>query len=126
MPRRGREVCGQGGQRHGQGRLQAVPQDQAAAAAAAAAAAGPTDRPADRPSDRPTKRVVGTMPMTPVVVCLSKACLLHTFNMGSGCEDAMWWYCAVSSILGLWSGLIIGYITECTLPAATTRSRRLR
>ena len=52
------------------------------------------------------------MPMTPVVVCLSKACLPHTFNMGSGCEDVMWWYCAVSNVLGLWSGLIIGYITE--------------
>ena len=24
-----------------------------------------------------------------------------------------WWYCAVSNVLGLWSGLIIGYITEC-------------
>ena len=29
MPRRGREVCGQGGQRHGQGMPQAVPQDHA-------------------------------------------------------------------------------------------------
>ena len=50
--------------------------------------------------------------MTPVVVCLSRACLPHTFNMGYGYEDVKWWYCAVSIMLGLWSGLIIGYITE--------------
>ena len=56
--------------------------------------------------------VISTIPMTPIVVCLSKACLPHTFNMGYGYEDVKWWYCAVSILLGLWTGLIIGYITE--------------
>ena len=32
--------------------------------------------------------------------------------MGYGYEDVRWWYCAVSLMLGLWSGLIIGCITE--------------
>merc|ERR1712232_807611 len=27
-------------------------------------------------------------------------------------ETVQWWYCALSIVLGLWSGLIIGYVTE--------------
>merc|ERR550525_1389236 len=30
----------------------------------------------------------------------------------SGYEDVHWTYCAISIMLGLWSGLIIGYVTE--------------
>merc|ERR550525_1853838 len=30
----------------------------------------------------------------------------------SGYDKVQWWYCAVSIMLGLWSGLIIGYVTE--------------
>merc|ERR1719169_374931 len=29
-----------------------------------------------------------------------------------GYEHVKWWYCAISINLGLWSGLIIGFITE--------------
>merc|ERR1719515_472863 len=50
--------------------------------------------------------------MTPVVYYLSKYCLPEVFSMGVGYEHVKWWYCAVSIMLGLWSGLIIGYVTE--------------
>merc|ERR1712190_545712 len=56
--------------------------------------------------------VISTVLMTPVVVLLSKYCLPEAFNMGAGYEHVKWWYCAVSIMLGLWSGLIIGYVTE--------------
>merc|ERR1719251_799960 len=50
--------------------------------------------------------------MTPVVWFLSRACLPEHFSMGVGYEAVKWWYCAMSVMLGLWSGLIIGYVTE--------------
>jgi inorganic pyrophosphatase len=56
--------------------------------------------------------VISTVLMTPVVIFLSQWCLPETFSMGTGYEEVKWWYCAVSIMLGLWSGLIIGYITE--------------
>merc|ERR1719183_1665464 len=48
--------------------------------------------------------------MTPVAVGLSYACLPTSFEFGAGVVQ--WWYCALSVCLGLWSGLIIGYMTE--------------
>merc|ERR1712084_144611 len=30
----------------------------------------------------------------------------------AGYANVQWWYCAVSIMLGLWSGLIIGFVTE--------------
>merc|ERR1712151_1111289 len=56
--------------------------------------------------------VISTVLMTPVVILLSKWCLPETFSMGPGYEEVTWWYCATSIMLGLWSGLIIGYVTE--------------
>merc|ERR1712039_1016982 len=56
--------------------------------------------------------VISTVLMTPVVVLLSQWCLPVVFSMGAGYEEVKWWYCAVSIMLGLWSGLIIGYVTE--------------
>merc|ERR1712241_507871 len=50
--------------------------------------------------------------MTPVVVWMGKMCLPETFKMDADGEDVKWWYCALSIVLGLWSGLIIGYVTE--------------
>merc|ERR1719161_3023714 len=50
--------------------------------------------------------------MTPVVLYLSKACLPDTFSMTEGGPEVKWWYCCLSIILGLWSGLLIGYVTE--------------
>merc|ERR1712137_589089 len=41
---------------------------------------------------------------------------MGTFQMevqvGEAKVDVYWWYCALSVLLGLWSGLIIGYVTE--------------
>jgi len=56
--------------------------------------------------------VISTALMTPVVIALSKYCLPERFSMGEGYEDVQWWYCAMSIILGLWSGLVIGFVTE--------------
>merc|ERR1712203_1290199 len=56
--------------------------------------------------------VISTVLMTPVVIFLSQWCLPEVFSMGAGFEHVKWWYCAMSIMLGLWSGLIIGYVTE--------------
>merc|ERR1711959_806059 len=50
--------------------------------------------------------------MTPVVILLSYYCLPAQFVMEEGGETVKWWYCALSIMLGLWSGLLIGYVTE--------------
>merc|ERR1719409_2190128 len=50
--------------------------------------------------------------MTPVVVALSYFCLPGTFKMSENGSDVAWWYCCLSIMLGLWSGLAIGYVTE--------------
>merc|ERR1719296_171232 len=39
-------------------------------------------------------------------------CLPHEFSMGEEYEHVQWWYCSMSVQLGLWSGLVIGYVTE--------------
>merc|ERR1719379_497404 len=54
--------------------------------------------------------VISTILMTPCVIGLSYACLPIQFEMGP--VEVKWWYCALSICLGLWSGLIIGYMTE--------------
>merc|ERR1719160_1390587 len=55
---------------------------------------------------------ISTVLMTPVVIALSAFCLPEEFVMEEGGETVKWWYCAVSVMLGLWSGLLIGYVTE--------------
>merc|ERR1719327_2645103 len=50
--------------------------------------------------------------MTPVVFYLSKVCLPETFKMDKEGPEVQWWYCCLSISLGLWSGLLIGYVTE--------------
>jgi inorganic pyrophosphatase len=55
--------------------------------------------------------IVSTALMSPVVIWLSKVCLpAESFKMGD--QHVMWWHCAVAINLGLWSGLIIGFVTE--------------
>jgi len=56
--------------------------------------------------------VISTALMTPVVIGLSKYCLPDTFAMSKEYQHVQWSYCAISVLLGLWSGLIIGYVTE--------------
>merc|ERR550537_1808349 len=50
--------------------------------------------------------------MTPVVILLSYYCLPDEFVMTEGGATIKWWYCCLSIIMGLWSGLLIGYVTE--------------
>jgi len=50
--------------------------------------------------------------MTPVVVVLSFHCLPAEFKMSSESSEVQWWYCCMAIALGLWSGLLIGYVTE--------------
>merc|ERR1719482_958093 len=55
---------------------------------------------------------ISTLLMTPVVFYLSKVCLPETFKMDKEGPEVQWWYCCLSISLGLWSGLLIGYVTE--------------
>jgi inorganic pyrophosphatase len=56
--------------------------------------------------------VISTVLMAPVVTFLSWWCLpSDAFDIETG-KTAYWSYCAVSINLGLWSGLIIGFVTE--------------
>merc|ERR1711988_1281327 len=56
--------------------------------------------------------VISTALMSPVVVVLSYTCLPAVFKMNAEYTEVKWSDCAGSIMLGLWSGLIIGYITE--------------
>jgi len=56
--------------------------------------------------------VISTVLMTPAVIALSYVCLPLEFVLGEGFGQVKWWYCALSICLGLWSGLIVGYMTE--------------
>lgn len=54
--------------------------------------------------------ILSTVLMTPVVWGLSSWCLPAKFVVET--KEVQWWYCALSITLGLWSGLIIGLVTE--------------
>merc|ERR1719436_2064226 len=58
--------------------------------------------------------IISTILMTPVVIALSYLCLPSqgAFRMDDTFTAVKWWMCALSIVLGLWSGLIIGYATE--------------
>merc|ERR1719316_1253773 len=50
--------------------------------------------------------------MTPAVFFLSECCLPGSFRMVEDGPEIKSWYCCASIMLGLWSGLLIGYVTE--------------
>merc|ERR1712176_230568 len=57
--------------------------------------------------------IISTVLMTPVTIWLSKVCLPATFDMPQAeLENVEWSHCALSVLLGLWSGLVIGFVTE--------------
>jgi inorganic pyrophosphatase len=57
--------------------------------------------------------IISTVLMSPVVVGLSYWCLpAEAFAVEETKQNVQWWYCAVSILLGLWSGLVIGFVTE--------------
>lgn len=55
--------------------------------------------------------VISTVIMTPVVALLSWWALPEE-DFQVGVLQVKWWYCALSVALGLWSGLVIGFVTE--------------
>jgi inorganic pyrophosphatase len=55
--------------------------------------------------------VISTVLETPVVILLSCYFLPEQFAM-PGYAEVKWWQCAISVLMGVWSGLFIGYITE--------------
>merc|ERR1719221_1822452 len=56
--------------------------------------------------------VISTILMTPVSIGLSFYCLPQQFKINDDLADVHWWHCALSILLGLWSGLVIGFVTE--------------
>jgi len=54
--------------------------------------------------------IVSTLLQTPVIIALGLYCLPPTFLLPSG--PATPWDCIIPVLLGLWSGLIIGLVTE--------------
>merc|ERR1719247_146296 len=63
--------------------------------------------------------------MTPIVFVLSLVCLPSSFSMTEGGPEVTWWYCCISIILGLWSGLAIGYVTEYYTSSTYTPVREI-
>merc|ERR1719453_2401006 len=63
--------------------------------------------------------------MTPVVLGLSYLCLPTEFSMGFGYTQVQSTHCAMAILLGLWSGLLIGYVTEYYTSASYTPVREI-
>jgi len=56
--------------------------------------------------------VVSTVFQTPVVIAIAYAFLPTSFDLDDTIKGVKNWHCMISVLLGLWSGLAIGYITE--------------
>lgn len=69
--------------------------------------------------------VISTVLMTPVVIALSYLCLPPVFSLGVGHEHVTQLHCAISIMLGLWSGLLIGYVTEYYTSSTYTPVREI-
>merc|ERR1740117_464495 len=68
---------------------------------------------------------ISTVLMTPVVILLSQHCLPAEFQMTEGGVVVKWYYCALAIGLGLWSGLLIGYVTEYYTSSTYTPVREI-
>jgi len=68
---------------------------------------------------------ISTLLMTPVAAVLSKVCLPHSFSMSEGSAEVKWWMCFTAIALGLWSGLLIGYVTEYYTSSSYTPVREI-
>ena len=55
---------------------------------------------------------ISTVFMSSVLVVLSWMCLPDQFDMNARITGVRWWYCALAISLGLWSGLLIAFVTE--------------
>ena len=69
--------------------------------------------------------VISTVIMTPIAIVLSAVCLPAQFELNNEFKQVQWWYCAVAICLGLWSGLIIGFITEYYTSASYSPVREI-
>eukprot|EP00386_Alphamonas_edax_P010669 GDKI01034253.1.p2 GENE.GDKI01034253.1~~GDKI01034253.1.p2 ORF type:complete len:755 (-),score=305.57 GDKI01034253.1:474-2684(-) len=56
--------------------------------------------------------MVSTLIQTPLVLILAYVFLPAEFALDDEFKNVGWWAAAVSVLMGLWSGLVIGYITE--------------
>merc|ERR1719223_1929492 len=56
--------------------------------------------------------VVSTVLQTPVTVALCYFCLPETFMIDAQHPDVSRWHILICILCGLWSGLIIGFVTE--------------
>merc|ERR1712012_956952 len=68
---------------------------------------------------------ISTVLMSPVVVVLSWTCLPDEFDMSETVTGVRWWYCALAILLGLWSGLLIGFVTEYYTSSSYTPVREI-
>jgi len=68
---------------------------------------------------------ISTALMTPAAIWLCFVCLPAEFTMVKDGKTIQWWYCCVSIALGLWSGLLIGYVTEYYTSASYTPVREI-
>jgi H+-translocating diphosphatase len=56
--------------------------------------------------------IISTVLMSPIAIALPLICLPSEFIVPNRVGSVHSWYCAVSVLLGLWSGLLIGFVTE--------------
>merc|ERR1719450_1199313 len=68
---------------------------------------------------------ISTVLMSPVVVVLSWMCLPDQFDMSETVTGVRWWYCALAILLGLWSGLLIGFVTKYYTSSSYTPVREI-
>jgi len=68
--------------------------------------------------------VISTVIMTPIVVWLSYWALPEEAFLVAGLQ-VQWWYCALCILLGLWSGLAIGFVTEYYTSSTYTPVREI-
>jgi len=68
--------------------------------------------------------LISTILMSPVLYLLSYAFLPETCDVGN-LENVKYWHICICGLCGLWSGLIIGYITEYYTSASYTPVREV-
>jgi inorganic pyrophosphatase len=56
--------------------------------------------------------IISTLLQTPVCAALAYYCLPTLFDLDATLVGVSWWGCLVCVMLGLWSGLAIGFVTE--------------
>ena len=68
---------------------------------------------------------IGIVLMSPLLIVLSWMCLPDQFDINARITGVRWWYCALAISLGLWSGLLIGFVTEDYTSSSYVRVREI-